>query len=118
MQTEFCRIRVNATTQEAVETMNREGVQFLIVEEADGTYVGSLLLKWAAKYGDHTIAELADKGTAVSYVGEDAQTCFGKLLNGKNDHVVVLSNNNIVAGIVTKTSMAQSLADTVWGNGQ
>ena len=38
------------------------------------------------------------------------------LLESGDDYVVVLNANDTIAGIVTKTSVAKSVATTLWGD--
>lgn len=119
MRTNVISVRPNKSVKEAVDLMARRGVDTLIVKEADDTYVGTLPIKTVKREGQghKTIEALVSRENAVSYIDEDAQVCFDKLLGGDDSYVVVLHHDNTVAGIVTKTSMAKSLADAVWGNG-
>ena len=43
---------------------------------------------------------------------------FDKLLNTDSSYVVVLHEDDTIAGIVTKTSMAKAMAEALWGDGQ
>lgn len=102
--------------REALEKMARRKVDTLIVKNHDETYAGTISVTSIGNYnGDsRTIEPLVLNTNATSYTNEDAQVCFDKLLNGQDSYVVVLGHDQTVAGIVTKSSMARSLADAVW----
>jgi len=107
--------------RESVDLMARKNVDTLLVKNLDDTYAGTVSIKniKAVKTQANemkTIEPLITQNHAVSYVDEDAQECFDKLLNGTEDYVVVLNPDDTIAGIVTKTSMAKALADVVWGD--
>ena len=48
------------------------------------------------------------------YVGEDARESFDYLLESSAPYVIVLNRDNTIAGIVTKTSVARSVAENLW----
>jgi len=107
--------------RESVDLMARKNVDTLLVKNLDDTYAGTVSIKniKAVKTQANemkTIEPLITQNHAVSYVDEDAQECFDKLLNSTEDYVVVLNPDDTIAGIVTKTSMAKALADVVWGD--
>jgi osmoprotectant transport system ATP-binding protein len=50
-------------------------------------------------------------------VGDEAKESFDYLLESGADYVVVLhQDDDTVAGIVTKTSVARSVAENLWGD--
>lgn len=105
---------------EAVDKMARRKVDTLLVKNMDETYAGTVSVK-SIKHADKSlrkITTLVQNANVWSYIDEDAQECFEKLLNGNDNYLVVLNQDNTIAGIVTKTSLAKSLADTVWGDRQ
>ncbi len=110
----------NRGVREAIQQMARRKVDTLLVKNLDETYAGTVSIKNIRNHGKDmkTIEPLITQENAVSYVDEDAQVCFDKLLNGQDSYVVVLNHDQTIAGIVTKTSMAKSLADAVWGDSQ
>ena len=48
-------------------------------------------------------------------VGDNAKECFDYLLDSGANYVVVLNEDDTIAGIVTKTSVARSVAQNLWG---
>lgn len=118
LRTNIYTTYIDRGIRDAVEMMARRKVDTLIVKNADNTYAGTVSIKDINKEGKghKTITGLVKKENAVSYIDEDAQECFDKLLGGNDDYVVVLNHNETIAGIVTKTSMAKALADAVWGD--
>ena len=50
-------------------------------------------------------------------VGDDAKESFDYLLDSGANYVVVLNEDDTIAGIVTKTSVARSVAENLWGAG-
>ena len=51
-------------------------------------------------------------------MGDEARECFDYLLDSGAPYVVVLNEDDTIAGIVTKTSVARSVASSLWGNGE
>ena len=107
----------NRGVREAVDLMARRNIDTLLVKNDDDTYAGTVSIKTIRNQGKAgtTIEALISRSYEVSYVDEDAQECFEKLLNSDGSYVVVLNHDDTVAGIVTKTSIAKALADAVWG---
>ena len=103
--------------REAVEKMARRKVDTLLVKNHDETYAGIISVRsiQRADKDQKKIEPLVKNTNVWSYIDEDAQTCFEKLLGSNDDYLVVLDRNGAIAGIVTKTSAARSLADALWG---
>lgn len=108
---------INRGVREAVIKMARYKVDTLLVKNVDETYAGILSIKSIkrAEKELEKIEPLVNTGNAWAYVDDDAQACFDKLLSGDDSYLVVLNRDDTIAGIVTKTSIAKSLADAVWG---
>ncbi len=125
---DFLRTRIFTTyvdsgLREAVEQMARRHVDTLVVKNRDETYAGIIAVEDINRLpkgnGVKTINELVKQSNATSYIDEDAQECFEKMMSpAGGDYVVVLNHDDTVAGIVTKTSMAKALADAVWGDSE
>ena len=54
----------------------------------------------------------------MARVGDEAKESFDYLLDTGADYVLVLNEDDTVAGIVTKTSVARSVAQNLWGDAQ
>jgi len=120
MRTNVYSVFKNRGVRECTELMARHHVDTLLVMNEDQTYAGTISIDDIKKYGKpgENIEGLISKTNCVSYVNEDARECFDKLVTSGDDYVVVLNNDDTIAGIVTKTSMAKALADALWGDTQ
>ena len=106
--------------RECTEIMARRHIDSLLIKNDDDTYAGVVSVNSIKRSGKTSgpIGEVPIAENAVSYVTEDARESFDKLLNSDKDYVVVLNEDNTIAGIVTKTSMAKAMADALWGDAQ
>ena len=52
----------------------------------------------------------------IARVGDDARDSFDYLLDSGAPYVIVLNADDTIAGIVTKTSVARSVAENLWGD--
>ena len=118
MRTDIYTAYVSQSLRDAVEKMARRHVDSLIIKNMDDTYAGIVTIKDINAIDKHsdikTVAQILRRENATSYTDEDAQKCFDKLMKCSDDYVVILHQDNHIAGIVTKTSMAKALADAVW----
>jgi len=105
---------------ECTEIMARRQIDSLLIKNDDDTYAGVVTVGSIKKANKSTgtIGEVPISENAVSYVSENAMESFDKLLNTDSSYVVVLYEDDTIAGIVTKTSMAKAMADALWGDGQ
>ena len=62
-----------------------------------------------------TIGPLVRCTTPAVHVGDNARECFEQLISSGFPYLVVLKEDETVAGIVTKTSMASAMAAQLWG---
>lgn len=109
-------INKNRPIKECVQRLARYRVDTLVVTGDEQEYLGVVSVDAIRKSTlprTDTIGALVQPAP-VSDVGEDARECFDKLL-GADRYIVVLDAGK-VAGIVTKTSMAQALAEALWGD--
>lgn len=105
---------------ESMEMMARRRIDTLLIKNDDETYAGVVTIADIKRAGKtaRTIGEVPLSENEVCKADDDASECFDKLLNSRNDYVVVLGEDGTIAGIVTKTSMARAMADALWGDGQ
>ncbi|MPN40634.1 hypothetical protein SDC9_188172 [bioreactor metagenome] len=45
----------------------------------------------------------------------NARDAFDKLISSSANYIVVLNDDNTVAGLITKTSMAKAMGEALWG---
>ena len=62
-----------------------------------------------------SIGPLVRCTTPTVHVGDNAKACFEQLISSGFPYLVVLKEDETVAGIVTKTSMASAMAEQLWG---
>ena len=98
--------------------MARRQIDTLLLKHEDNRYAGSVTIRNIRKHGKGaaSIGEVPRTQQALSYVSDDAIESFDKLLESDSDFVVVLNQDQTIAGIVTKTSMARAMADALWGD--
>lgn len=119
---EFMRAKVltvpkTKKTLECIELMSRRDVSSLIVVEDDDTYCGTVSvdkIKAQGKAGKE-IAGLVTMESMTVNRNSNAQEAFELLITSPTGYVVVLNDDNTVAGLITKTSMAKAMGEALWG---
>lgn len=104
--------------RECTALMARNQVDSLIVVDETDKYIGKISISAIKEFGnpDKLASDLPLEKGCVSSIDEDARVCFDKLISSGEGYVVVLSDDNSIAGIVTKTSMARAMATALWGD--
>lgn len=117
MRTNVFRVRSNRGLRECAEMMARNNVDTLLVEDSDGRYSGVVSIADIRKWNRSipTIEPIVRKTARTVQVGDDAKESFDYLLDSDAEYVVVLTENRRIAGIITKTSVARSVAANLWG---
>lgn len=120
MRTNIVKVRATRGVRECAELMARNSVDTLIVIDENDKYLGRVsigdLQHWGR--GLTSIEPLVRKAPQLARVGDEAKESFDYLLDTGADYVIVLNEDDTVAGIVTKTSVARSVAENLWGDGQ
>lgn len=109
-------INKNRQIKECVQRLARYRVDTLVVTGDDQEYIGVVSIDAIRKSTlprTEPVGALAGPAP-VSEVDEDARECFDKLL--ESDRYIVVLDAGKVAGIVTRTSMAEALAEALWGD--
>ena len=120
MRTSVYHVEQDRGILECAELMARNSVDTLLVVDADGHYTGTVSIGDIRKWGrDLKNIEPLVRSNVVHTVriGEDARDCIDHLLESGESYVVVLNNDDTIAGIVTKTSVARAVAANLWGEG-
>lgn len=118
MRTNIITVDKHRGVRECTERMARTGVDTLLVVDESDKYIGTVSIKDIRLRGkNEKLIEplITDNAKTVRRDG-DAHECFDHLLNSGDNYVVVLNNDDTIAGIVTKNSMAKALSDTLWGD--
>lgn len=120
MRTKVLKVPKTSRTLECIKLMSSRDVNSLVVINEDDTYLGTVTIEKIKEQGQPG-KEIADLVTAeVITVGrkEAAQVAFDKLLSSESSYVIVLNDNQTVAGLITRTSMAKALGEALWGEVQ
>lgn len=115
------KITKNRGVHECAEMMARYSVDTLLVEERrNGKYMGVVSIGDLRKYGRtlKTIEPIVRDTQRTARVGDEAKESFDYLIDSGAGYVVVLDDHDRIAGIVTKTSVARSVAENLWGDEQ
>ena len=101
---------------ESLALMKNKHVDTLIVVDSDGRLEGLVTIEKIMSEGksNKNISGLVEKDVPVVNVTSNAKDAFDTLINKKMDFILAVDDNNIVKGIVTKTSMVKALAEVVW----
>lgn len=122
MRTNVRSVGMHRGVRECAERMARYSVDTLLVVDEQKRYQGTVSIGDIRHWGKEltSIEPLIRQTARTARVGDDAKECFDYLLdsNPNANYVVVLNEDDTVAGLVTKTSVARSVAETLWGDGK
>ncbi|MBU5626845.1 ABC transporter ATP-binding protein [Oscillibacter sp. MSJ-2] len=120
MRTNVFRVKKNRGVLECAEMMARNSVDTLLVTDETGKYLGTVSIGDIRHWGREltSIEPLIRQSVRTAQVGDDARESFDYLLDSGANYVVILNEDNTIAGIVTKTSVARSVAQNLWGDGK
>ncbi len=102
---------------ECAEKMARSGIDTLLVVDENDKYLGVLPINNIRKYGRTAsgIVPLISTDYRTVRVGEYARESMDYLLGTNASFVVVLNEDDTIAGIITRNRMARVVAETLWG---
>lgn len=106
--------------RECTDIMARHRIDSLLIKNDDDSYAGVVTIRDIKKHGKSSgvIGDINPYQNITSNILEDAKESFDKFYNSPDSYVVVLNDDQTIAGIITKTSMATAMADTLWGDMQ
>lgn len=118
MRTNLQTVKRDRGVLECAERMARGSVDTLLVTDEDGHYVGTVSIGDIRHWGRelNSIEPLVRQTARTARVGDEAKDSFDYLLDSGASYVVVLNADDSIAGIVTKTSVARSVAENLWGD--
>lgn len=118
MRTNIRTVKKTRGILECAERMARSSVDTLLVTDEDGRYAGTVSIGDIRHWGRDlkNIEPLVRQTARTVRVGDDAKESFDYLLDSSAPYVVVLNEDDTIAGIVTKTSVARSVAENIWGD--
>ncbi len=120
MRTNIITVKKNRGVLECAERMARSSVDTLLVTDEADRYAGTISIGDIRHWGRElaSIEPLVRQTARTARVGDDARESFDYLLDSGANYVVVLNEDDTIAGIVTKTSVARSVAENLWGDGK
>ena len=118
MRTNILTVKRNRGVLECAERMARGSVDTLLVTDEEKRYLGTVSIGDIRHWGRelNSIEPLIRQTARTARVGDDAKDSFDYLLDSGANYVVVLNADDTIAGIVTKTSVARSVAENLWGD--
>ena len=117
MRTNVFSVHRDRGVLECAERMARGSVDTLLVTDEENRYVGTVSIGDIRHWGRelNSIEPLIRQTARTALVGDEAKESFDYLLDSGANYVVVLNADDTIAGIVTKTSVARSVAENLWG---
>ena len=117
MRTNVFSVHRDRGVLECAERMARGSVDTLLVTNEENRYVGTVSIGDIRHWGRelNSIEPLIRQTARTARVGDEAKESFDYLLDSGANYVVVLNADDTIAGIVTKTSVARSVAENLWG---
>ena len=118
MRTNILTVKRDRGVLECAERMARGSVDTLLVTDEADRYVGTVSIGDIRHWGRelNSIEPLIRQTARTVRVGDEAKESFDYLLDSGANYVVVLNEDDTIAGIVTKTSVARSVAENLWGD--
>ena len=117
MRTGIITVNENRGIYECVSRMQHHNVDTLLVVDEQKRYQGTVSIADIRLTGHvvKTIGPLVRCTTPTVMVGDNAKDCFDLLISSGFPYLVVLNEDQTVAGIITQTSMASAMAEHLWG---
>ena len=118
MRTNPITVKKDRGVLECAERMARSSVDTLLVTDEEGRYAGTISIGDIRHWGRelNSIEPMVRQTARTVRVGDDTRESFDYLLDSGANYVVVLNEDDTIAGIVTKTSVARSVAENLWGD--
>ena len=117
MRTNVFSVHRDRGVLECAERMAGGSGDTRLVTDEENRYVGTVSIGDIRHWGRelNSIEPLIRQTARTARVGDEAKESFDYLLDSGANYVVVLNADDTIAGIVTKTSVARSVAENLWG---
>lgn len=116
MRTKVVSVSKNRSIAECIKIMANRSIDSLIINDEENRYLGSVSISDCLTAKKDLPAEtILSKDYPVADIGEDAKTCYNKLISTKQKYVIVLNEAGKIAGIVSWASVAKAMAGVLWG---
>ena len=104
-------------TLESISLMKQRELNSAVVIDENDKYKGVVTIEYIREHGKpgEMISAIVDTSVQTVLITSNAKDAFDKLIETKDDYIVVLNRNKTVAGIITRSSMTKALAGVVWG---
>lgn len=105
---------------ESIFLMRQKGVDSLIVVDQAGVLEGIVTIESIREHGKSgdNISSLVECNVPKVNINDNAQAAIDHLISHKLDFLVAVDDQDMVRGIVTKTSLVRALANVVWKGGE
>lgn len=112
------RARKTRTTVECIDMMARSGVTSIIVINDDETLYGVATVESIKAVGKsvNEIGNIPMTEIKVVKTSDDARDVFDILLKTNDSFLVVVSEDDKVVGVITRTSMVKAMSEALWGD--
>jgi osmoprotectant transport system ATP-binding protein len=116
MRTRVLKVPKTSHTMECIDMMSRREVNSLVVLNDDDTYAGTVTIEAIRERGKagREIGELVTADIPTVNRSMPAQQVFDILLSSSS-YLIVLNDDETVAGLITRTSMAKAMGEALWG---
>jgi len=120
MRTNVLTVPKNKHVLECVELMSKRDVNTMIALEEDDTFAGIVSINDIKRRGKagQEIAPILYRPEFLAHLEDSPRMVFDILIDSKDPYIVVLDNEDKVAGIITPTILAKALAQAVWGENE
>ena len=117
MKTRVLKLPDTKKTLESISLMKQRELNSAVVIDNDDKFKGVVTIEYIREHGKPgaMISTMIDTSVSTVLITSNAKDAFDKLIETKDDYIVVLNRNKTVAGIITRTSMTKALASVVWG---
>lgn len=118
IKTSVFKLNQRRQIAESLNLMRNRDLNSALVIDKDQKYQGVIWLKDLVRphHGTTTISELIKTNVPIFDVLDDGQQAITEITENNHDFVVVLSQSQEIAGIITKGSIVRSLSEVVWGD--
>ena len=116
MRTGVYAVSANRGINECISKMQRHNVDTLLVVDDQANIRHCLHCRYPSHRPcgqDHPAPHPLQHPTV--HAQDNAKDCFDQLISSGAPYLVVLGDEEQVAGIITKTSMASAMAEQLWG---
>ena len=108
----------NRKTLECIEMMSHREVDSLVITDESHHFKGVVTIDMLKSEGvaGESVGKVMRTDYPTVHLQDEAHKAFDWLTKTNLPYVLVVDNENVVKGIITKTSMSKALASVVWGD--